>query len=58
MPTPLPVKRQLARVNVDDSCGGRLRPRKDRLGDFFEVVLEIGEVMVLLEVGHPAKSPA
>jgi hypothetical protein len=38
-------------VDVDDGCGERLRTRKDRLGDFFEFVLEVGEVVVLPEAG-------
>ena len=38
-------------VDVDDGCRGRFRLRKDRLGDFFEFVLGVGEVVVLPEVG-------
>jgi hypothetical protein len=41
-------------VDADNGCSGRLRTRKDRLGDFFEFVFEVGEVgevVVLPEVG-------
>jgi hypothetical protein len=39
-------------VDVDDGCSGRLRTPKDRFGDFFEFVFEVGEVVVLPEVGE------
>lgn len=45
-------------VDVDNCCSGRFRPRKDRLVDFSEFVLGVGEVVVLPEVGHMAKSSA